>query len=306
MPNLSPSRHILSLFGSHFPPRHTDYGPFGFIEKFDPDWAMWIGGGQHFSFANQPQAAGVNLRMWLGALEPLLDARGVGKLREISASYSAASDNALGRMWARKLGLPQTAPRDIATEQWRACSVLLARHPTDWTVFWRQLSEVPAAANQTTSTMLDLLAPAFYAPLEPPMRAAWSRWLTEWLAAMEDAYTPLPDVEAEAHEVDEWMRQRTARAQTRADALAAGTSIAYAIDGIAIGEGMRAASPKYVPREWMLVEAYEAAERGDYAPLHALHAVLSRPYDEQPEVASRFYRRAPHGSDQQGGVGFMS
>ena len=50
-----------------------DYGPFGFIERFEANWAMWIGGGQHFSFANQPRAAGVNLRMWLQALEPLLD-----------------------------------------------------------------------------------------------------------------------------------------------------------------------------------------------------------------------------------------
>ena len=34
------------------------------------------------------------------------------------------------------------------------------------------------------------------------------------------------------------------------------------IDGVAVGDSMRLASPKFVPREWMLVEAYEAAERG--------------------------------------------
>ena len=56
----------------------------------------------------------------------------------------------------------------------------------------------------------------------------------------------------------------------------------------------------------MLAGAYEAAERGEYAPLRELHELLRRPYDEQPEHAARFYRRAPHGSDQQGGVGFMS
>ena len=69
---------------------------------------------------------------------------------------------------------------------------------------------------------------------------------------------------------------------------------------------MRRENPKYVPREWMLAGAYEAAERGDYAPLFELHELLKRPYDEQPERAGRFYRRAPRGSDQQGGVGFMS
>ncbi len=33
-----------------------DYGPFGFIEKFEPLWNMWVGGGEHFGFLNQPAA----------------------------------------------------------------------------------------------------------------------------------------------------------------------------------------------------------------------------------------------------------
>jgi hypothetical protein len=44
---------------------------------------------------------------------------------------------------------------------------------------------------------------------------------------------------------------------------------------------MRRASPKYVPREWLLAEAYLAAERGDAAPLAALQRVLANPFDEQ-------------------------
>lgn len=34
-----------------------DYGPFGFIDLFDPSYQSWTGGGQHFSFLNQPVAA---------------------------------------------------------------------------------------------------------------------------------------------------------------------------------------------------------------------------------------------------------
>lgn len=33
---------------------------------------------------------------------------------------------------------------------------------------------------------------------------------------------------------------------------------------------MRRASPKYVPREWILVQAYKAAEAGDLSILHEL------------------------------------
>ena len=62
----------------------------------------------------------------------------------------------------------------------------------------------------------------------------------------------------------------------------------------------------YVPREWMLAEGYRAAEKGDYAPLATLHEVLKHPYEEQPLFEGRFYKRAPDGSEQQGGIGFMS
>ena len=39
-------------------------------------------------------------------------------------------------------------------------------------------------------------------------------------------------------------------------------------------------NPKYVPREWMLVEAYEAANKGDFTRVHDLHQLLQDPYAE--------------------------
>ena len=50
-----------------------DYGPFGFIDMFDPKYQPWTGGGIHFSFLNQPQAAERNFRMFCKAIEPLLE-----------------------------------------------------------------------------------------------------------------------------------------------------------------------------------------------------------------------------------------
>ncbi|CAD7927003.1 unnamed protein product, partial [Amoebophrya sp. A120] len=32
-----------------------DYGPFGFLEQFDPLWCPWIGGGEKFSYSQQPK-----------------------------------------------------------------------------------------------------------------------------------------------------------------------------------------------------------------------------------------------------------
>ena len=72
------------------------------------------------------------------------------------------------------------------------------------------------------------------------------------------------------------------------------------------GTRMRLANPKFVPREWMLVEAYTAAEKDDYGPLRTLLVLLGAPYEEHPELSEHFYHRAPVGVEWQGGIGFMS
>jgi uncharacterized protein YdiU (UPF0061 family) len=207
----------------------VDYGPFGFLEAYEAGWSMWIGGGQHFSFGNQPKAAGVNLRMLLRSLEPLLDAEGVAALRQIAHSYAAVSEAALAAMWARKLGFPiglpsarradgqsggaaaahgVAGPAQTALALWRRADALLGRHRTDWTLFWRQLSEVPSAASEPDAVLLDLLAPAFYGVPDEALRRGWARWLREWLKELGGAHG------------------------------------AAAFDGAAIGERMRRASPK--------------------------------------------------------------
>jgi len=48
---------------------------------------------------------------------------------------------------------------------------------------------------------------------------------------------------------------------------------------------MELANPKYILRNWMAAEAYEAAERGDFGPVREVHKLLCNPYEEQ--VTSR-------------------
>tara|TARA_R100001244_G_scaffold10690_2_gene12625 strand:- start:66814 stop:68274 length:1461 start_codon:yes stop_codon:yes gene_type:complete len=55
---------------------------------------------------------------------------------------------------------------------------------------------------------------------------------------------------------------------------------------------MHAVNPKYILRNYLAQQAIEAAEQGDYAPVRELHAVLSRPFDEQPGQ-ERFAQRPP-------------
>ena len=64
---------------------------------------------------------------------------------------------------------------------------------------------------------------------------------------------------------------------------------------------MRAVNPAFIPRNHRVEEMIEAAvERDDFAPFETLLAVLSRPYDDQPEHAR--YAEAPEG----GGVGYRT
>jgi uncharacterized protein YdiU (UPF0061 family) len=87
---------------------------------------------------------------------------------------------------------------------------------------------------------------------------------------------------------------------------------------------MLRASPKYIPREWMLVRAYESAaedvstsiSRFDgqenapselFGEIRRLQELFSHPYDEQsPEMQKRYYRLPPTNSELIGGMGFMS
>jgi uncharacterized protein YdiU (UPF0061 family) len=55
---------------------------------------------------------------------------------------------------------------------------------------------------------------------------------------------------------------------------------------------MHAVNPKYSLRNYLAQQAIEAAEQGDYGPVRELHAVLSRPFDEQPGM-DRYAERPP-------------
>ena len=58
-----------------------------------------------------------------------------------------------------------------------------------------------------------------------------------------------------------------------------------------ISSDMKLINPKYTWREWLIVDAYEKAEYGDYSLLKELQTVLSKPYDKQSEEIEKKYDR---------------
>jgi len=81
-----------------------DYGPFGFCEKFDPWFQPWTGGGEHFSFFNQPIAAEANYYMFWKAVRLLLteDAEALEQFDQVgrfSEAMQKQSKNVGGQTW---------------------------------------------------------------------------------------------------------------------------------------------------------------------------------------------------------------
>ncbi|MEB3256683.1 MAG: protein adenylyltransferase SelO family protein [Cyanobacteriota bacterium] len=154
-----------------------DYGPFGFCELFDPRFQPWTGGGEHFSFFNQPQAAEANYHMFWTALRPLLEGSPdhLARLDQIREGFADAMQEELEAMWARKLGLIAT-DAELVSELLQ----LMATSRADYTILFRRLSAIPADPAAELSRPLSALQESFYQPSSEELDARWSRWLEHW------------------------------------------------------------------------------------------------------------------------------
>jgi len=148
-----------------------DYGPFGFIDMFDPRYQPWTGGGVHFSFLNQPQAAERNFQMFCTALLPLLAANkdALAELEKTKEGFAQAMQSEIHAMWASKLGLKAFDPA-----LFKELVLLMIETRVDFTIFFRELSNIP----EDISPLIE----SFYgdAIFNEALRERWSKWLEEW------------------------------------------------------------------------------------------------------------------------------
>ncbi len=146
-----------------------DYGPFGFCELFDPGFQPWTGGGQHFSFFNQPIAAEVNYQMFLTALRPLLieDAEALEHLDQLGHGFAKAMEQQIQKMWAAKLGLT-----DYNSTLFEALLQLMLSSEVDYTIFFRELSHIPDD--------ISALKKSFYVETSQQLDGQWQSWLQSW------------------------------------------------------------------------------------------------------------------------------
>ena len=96
----------------------------------------------------------------------------------------------------------------------------------------------------------------------------------------EQAVAVLRDEFVDLAGFDAWAAQYVERATREGD------------DQDARRQRMHAVNPKYILRNYLAQRAIEAAEQGDFSEVRQLHAVLARPFDEQPGM-ERYAERPP-------------
>ncbi len=247
-----------------------DYGPFGFCEVFDPHYQPWTGGGHHFSFLNQPEAAERNFHMFWTALRPLLTSHqdSLRQFDEIRSGFSQVMQAQMEKMWAAKLGLV-TFHAALFDE----LALLMVQTPVDYTLFFRELSMLP-----------DDIVPlkkSFYQDSEG-MCQRWSEWLTQWKLLIASASTSTSTSTTDANVAPHLSREEISRQ-------------------------MKLVNPKYSLREWFLVPAYQQASAGNYALIRELQEVMTQPYAEQAkDVEEKYYRLKPSEFFEVAGFSYVS
>ena len=261
--------------------RTMDYGPFGFMDAYDPFFAKWTGSGEHFAFANQPSAGAANFAVLASSVSPLL-AGGEEEAMAIVAEVEEVFEAEARKTWRRKMGFfddIDEATAAFADGLWEErLEPLLRAVETDFVVAFRRLADVVALADVDVSDdrLFQMIEPAFYdaenveiTDKNSPLRRDWIAFLKEWRVAVRNA-----------NKGDEISR---------------------------VAAKMNKTNPKFVLREWMLVEAYETAKlSGDFTVCEALQLITSRPYEEgTDEESAKYFRPAP-AAFRDAGTAFMS
>jgi uncharacterized protein YdiU (UPF0061 family) len=222
-----------------------DYGPYGWLEDYDPDWTpnTTDAAGRRYRFANQPGIAQWNLTQLANAVYPLIEQ--AEPLQDALAGFVDTYTGEWQETMANKLGLDSYRPDSDRTLIAELLDTLQLTE-TDMTIFFRQLGELHVLVeNDPATDVLQALIPAYYTPdtIEDDCRSRIRKWLDDYL-------------------------QRCA-----ADARA----------GVERRAAMHEVNPKYVLRNYLAQLAIDEAEQGDYEKVNELLDVLRHPYDEQPD-----------------------
>ena len=147
-----------------------DYGPYGWIEDYNPNWTPNTTDARtgRYRFGQQAQIGAWNLARLLESISPLME--DPERLYECLETYYTAYEEQNNAFWADKLGLDEFQDEDETLVTQLTSNLQLVE--TDMTIFFRLLStmEKPDVAH---------LQFAFYDSENIPTDE-WNTWLASW------------------------------------------------------------------------------------------------------------------------------
>jgi len=245
-----------------------DYGPYGWLESFEPGWTpnTTDASTRRYRFEAQPAVVHWNLLQLANALAPLFE--DASALQAGLDLFVTRYEKAYEGMLTARLGWAEARPGDDVLVA--DLFVLLQRTEVDQVLFHRDLARVPVDPEGTLSddALLAPLNAAWYRPddlADGALRDDFVAWLRAWGRR----------VVAGGLEDDERRRR---------------------MDGL---------NPRFVLRNYLAQEAIEAAEQGDLSLLHELLDVLRHPYADQ-HGRDRFAARRPEWARHRVGCSMLS
>ncbi len=247
-----------------------DYGPYGWLEGYDPDWTpnTTDAQGRRYRYGNQPRVALWNLAQLANAIYPLIDE--VEPLQAALENYRREYEYCAQRDAAYKLGLSKFDPQQdqALTEELLACFQLIE---TDMTIFYRNLAQLDIndIPHYPDVHCVDIVRDSFYVAADTQTETRLANWIRQYAMRLQQDYV----LTGNTHE------QKVAR--------------------------MNAVNPKYVLRNYLAQQAIDQAAQGDNSEIEKLLQLLRHPYDEQPEFQSYFAKR-PEWARHKAGCSMLS
>jgi uncharacterized protein YdiU (UPF0061 family) len=210
-----------------------DYGPFGFMEAYDPGYICnHSDPSGRYAYDQQPQIGLWNLVCLAQALTPLIP---IEAIHTVLDSYAPAYHQHHAELMGEKLGLDNITQDDIQLVA--ALLAMMQKSQLDYTNLFRNLGNFNSAADATNHRLRDQFID----------RAAFDAWAEAYRARLQRE--SCPDSERKAR--------------------------------------MDAVNPKYILRNYLAQTSIKKAEEDrDFSEIDRRLKLLSKPFDEQPEMAS--------------------
>lgn len=247
-----------------------DYGPYGFLDDYDPDWTpnTTDAEGRRYRYANQPRIALWNLVQLANALYPLVGS--AKPLEDALEVFRSTLSSAQQRMFEGKLGIESLELEQDGSRDKQLVGDLLGlltSSEIDMTLFYRRLAQVRCdEVPGSDAKLVEPLLSAYYAAeLDEAQHGALASWVRRYVARVREAGTP---------------------------------------DAVRRGR-MDQVNPKYVLRNYLAQLAIDQAEAGDPALVAELLELVRRPYDEQPE-REKYAEKRPDWARRRAGCSMLS